>query len=192
MSYLTKFKIRDTGKRRAGDTSATEEKAPGDDGVAGSWLTLDVEEISFDLSSQMDDTPELSQFEADDSSEIYGLSEVNKSGIGIPTWTLRGVIDFGKISGRKKFAALLKHVKTKGVKNLAGVDGTLSFINYINYYDDYYANVSKTAGTAPVNNEQLESNALIDFINVRIKEFTINPVATTNFVRWTLVLLETD
>ena len=191
--------MRDLGKRRVTSASAEEtEKAPGNDGVAGSWLTLYLEEVIYNLEVNTSDKGALTRFEGlrTDSSatrqaEIYGLTECDTSGIKVPTWTLRGTCDLTLTSGRKMFAALVKMCKTKGVKEISGTSATLWFGNYINFYDDYYCNTAKTLGTATVTSETTQDGALLSGIYVRVKSFTFPAQATGNIVHWSMVLNET-
>jgi len=141
---------------------------------------MNVEEISYRIGVSANVNPSISKFENDDQTEIYGISEVQKAGIQIPIWTIRGVLDMTSTTDLKTFAALVKHTKTKGVKQLTGIDTSKSPINYINYYDDYYADQSKTA------------NAVVDYIYVRIINFECTHSANTNMMRYTLTLRETS
>jgi hypothetical protein len=199
MAYLTTIKIRDLGKRRVVSASAEEtEMAPGDAGTAGGWLTLNAEEVTYNLDVMTGDKTAITRFEGvrtDSSStrqaEIYGLTECDTSGIKVPSWTIRGVCDMTLTSGRKTFAALVKLCKTKGVKEITGTSPTLWFMNYVNFYDDYYCNTLKTAGTVTVTSETTQDGALLSSLYVRVKSFTFPAMATGNQVHWTLVLNET-
>lgn len=199
ISYLTTLRLRDLGKRRVVSSSAEEtEMAPGDTGVAGAWLTLNAEEVIYNIDVSTSDKAALTRFEGirtDSSStrqaEIYGLTECDTSGIKVPSWTIRGVCDITLTSGRKMFAALVKLCKTKGIKEMSGTSATLWFGNYVNFYDDYYCNVSKTAGTATVTSETTQDGALLSSIYVRVKSFTFPAQATGNMVHWALILNET-
>ena len=192
MGFLTQIKIRDLGKRRVTSASAEEtEKAPGDDGVAGSWLTLTVNEITYNLEVGTSDKPSLNRYENSSQTEIYGLSEIDTCGIKVPTITLRGSFDMTLASGRKTFAALVKIGKTKGIKGITGVTNTSMWLNFINYYDDYYCNTSKTAGAEAVTNESTTTAAILSEIFVRVKSFNVPSTAQSNLAPWTLVLEET-
>jgi len=180
MAFLTKIKIKDTGKRRVSDaTQNCTEIAPGDDGNPGSWLTLDVEEISMSLDVNTTNEPTL-KFENDDQNEIFGISEADTSSIGVPKWNIRGVLDLTKASDLKTFAKLLKMAKTQGVKQITGAGTAETWLNYVNYYDDYYADQSKSTATT------------IDAINVRFANITVNAPVGTNKFRYTLDLVETS
>jgi hypothetical protein len=199
MAYVTTIKIRDLGKRRVVSASAEEtEMAPGDAGTAGGWLTLYPEEVTYNLDVVTSDKAALTRFEgvrsdsgATRQAEIYGLSECDTSGIKVPTWTIRGVCDITVTSGRKLFAALVKLCKTKGIKEISGTSATLWFGNYVNFYDDYYCNTAKTAGTAAVTAETTQDAALLSSIYVRVKSFTFPAMAEGKYVHWSLVLNET-
>jgi len=175
----TKVTLRDTGYRTVSGTGVETEKAPGDDEQPGTTLTLNVEEINYSIEVTMNDKPIPNRFENDDQTEIFGLSEVDVTGIAVPVITLRGVFDMTSESDRKLFAKLVKMTKTKGVKELSGVDASSLWLNYINYYDDYYANEAKTAGT------------IVPHLHVKVKAFSVNAPAGTKYARWSLELRET-
>lgn len=192
MVYLTTIVLTDTGKRRVTSASAEEtEMAPGDNGTAGAGLTLYGVEITYNMDTNASDEPSLSRYENADQTEIYGLSESDTSGIKIPGIVIRGVFDMTTNSGRKLFAALVKMTKTKGVKTLSGTTNTSMWLNYLNYYDNYYCNVAKTAGTESVTGTALTSAAVLSSVNVRIKNLMVNGQAEGNYANWTLTLLET-
>lgn len=181
---MTQIKICDSGQRRVSSTAGVEtEIAPGDGDVAGAELTLNVEEITYSLGSQSDDTPTPNKYEGASggtATEIFGVSEVDKTGIKIPVWTIRGVFDTTSSSDLKTFAKLVKMSKTKGYKYVTGAATANCWLNYVNYYDDYYAGVSKSTATT------------LGSLNVRIANFTVNAPPKTNYARWTLELRETS
>lgn len=180
------------GKRRVTSASAEEpELAPGDGGQAGSALTLYGVELTYNIGVSTSDDPSLSRYENYDQDEIFGLSEVDTSGIKVPSITVRGAFDQTSYSGRKLFAALAKMAKTKGIKALSGTDKTKLWLNYINYYDDYYCNSSKSAGTEAVTSTAITSAAIPGTIYVRINDFTVNANATTQYAQYTLTMNET-
>ena len=176
---MTKITLKDTGYRTVSGLGEETEKAPGDDDQPGTTLTLNVEEISYGIPVRVNDAPIPNRFENDDQNEIFGLSEVDTIGVATPVWTIRGVFDMESESDRKLFAKLVKMAKTKGVKELTGVTPNASWINYINYYDDYYANESK--GTATT----------ISHVHVRVANFTVKAPATSKYARWSMELRET-
>jgi hypothetical protein len=182
----------DTGKRRVVSASAEEtEMAPGDNGTAGSALTLYNAEITYNIGVSTSNEPSLSRYENKDQTEIYGLSEQYTSGIKVPTITIRGAFDMTTNSGRKTFAALAKMAKTKGIKTISGTDKTLMWLNYLNYYDNYYCNQSKTAGTESVTGTAITSDAILGQIYVRITDFTVPASAESNLAPYTLTMVET-
>ena len=177
---LTKIRLKDLGKRSVSDTVQNcSEIAPGDDGNAGTWLTLNVSEITYTLDSMLNDKAEINRFENNDQNEIFGLSEVDKLGIAVGVITLRGYLIGTETSDLQTFAKIVKMCKTQGVKMISGVDNTKFFLNYINYYDDYYANISKTA------------NQVLDGIYVRIRSLRVSFDANKNTIEYTLELVET-
>jgi len=192
MVYTTQIKIRDLGKRRVISASAEEtEKAPGDDGIGGSWLTVNVNEITYNIEISTTDKPSISKYENNDQTEIYGLSEVDTSGIKVPTITLKGIFDMNTGAGRKLFAALTKIAKTKGIKGITGVTNTSMWLNFINYYDNYYCNTAKSAAQDPLTDNTVTSAAVLSEIYVRVKSFNVPSTAESNFAPWILVLEET-
>lgn len=175
----TKVTLRDTGYRTVSGLGVESEKAPGDNDQPGTILTLNVEEINYGIDVSMNDKPIPNRFENDDQNEIFGLSEVDVTGIAVPVITLRGVFDMTSESDRKLFAKLVKMVKTKTIKELSGADASSLWLNYVNYFDNYYAN------------EQKSENSIIQHLHVRIRSFSVNAPAGTKFARWSLELCET-
>ncbi|MHA1852289.1 MAG: hypothetical protein ACTSUF_02155 [Candidatus Heimdallarchaeaceae archaeon] len=176
MAKHTNIKIKDLGKRSVESASAEETEKVNN----GNWIELKNVEIRYDIDSQLNDSPEISKFENDDQTEIYGIGECDKSGITLPKWTVSGVLKIGDSSDMRTFANLVKLVKTKGVKQITGVDTSKSLINYVNYFDDYIQDQSKTA------------NSVNSGLYVRIKNLSVRVDANSEFARYTLVLIETS
>lgn len=176
MAKHTNIKIKDLGKRSVESASAEESEIVN----SGNWVELKNVEIIYDISSQINDSAEISKFENDDSTEIYGIGECDKSGINLPKWTITGVIKIGNSTDMQMFANLVKLVKTKGVKQITGADTSKSLINYINYFDDYIQDQSKTASS--VNSG----------LYVRIKSLTVRANPNSEFATYSLSVVETS
>ena len=176
MTFKTGIKIKDTGKRRVESASAEEtEKVNG-----GNWITLKPKSITYDITPLVNNRPALSKFENDDATEIYGVSEIDKIGIGIPTWTIQIGLDTTSTSDLQTFANLVRLCKTKGVKQITGVDDSKSIINWVNYYDDYFQDQSKS------------SSGTLSELWVRIAGLKIRETADKKYSVATLTLFETS
>jgi len=175
---MEKIQIRDFGYRTAGTVGLCTEIAPGDDGVAGTWLTLNAEEITYNITASINDKPVPNRFENDNQNEIFGLSEVDTAGINVPSITIRGAFNMESSADRLHFAKLVKMVKTQGVKELRGTATTNSWINYINYYDDYYAHQTKSTAS------------VIDHIHVRIASFSVTASGEGKYAHYNLEMRE--
>lgn len=143
-------------------------------------LQLDITEFRMSLGGMLQDQPTAIKYEADDQTGIWGLSEVDQTGTGIPSWTIRGTNDFTRTSGLERFSKIIQSTRTKGLKLIRGADKSKAFLNYINFFDDSYADVSKSR------------KVVIDGILVRIKLFELNPKASSSHSTWGLTLAETS
>ena len=176
MAFKTKIKIKDTGKRRVSSASAEETEIVD----SGAWITLNVTRITYGITCEVNDGSVISKFENNDVTEIYGGDEIDKMGINVPTWTMSIKIDTTSPTDLETFAKLVKLTKTKGVKMISGDDTSASIINYVNYYDDYFQDISKTA------------NAINSGIYVRIKGLRVEEDANKKYSTVTLNLIETS
>ena len=176
MVFKTQIKIKDTGKRRVSSSSAEETEIVD----SGNWITLNVSRIQYNITGEVNDGAVISKFENDDVTEIYGSGEIDKFGINVPTWTLSIKIDTTSSTDLEMFAKLVKLTKTKGVKLISGVTTSASIINYVNYYDNYFQDISKTA------------SAVNSGIYVRIKGLRIEEDANKKYSTVTLNLTETS
>lgn len=104
--------LQDIGKRSVSSASAEETEKVNN----GSAITLKNVEITYSIGTQLNDSPIVSKFENDTSTEIYGIGECDKSGITLPVWTIRGILRIGDSTDMQQFANLVRMVKTKGVK----------------------------------------------------------------------------
>ena len=178
MAKTITITLRDTGYRTAAGVGLCSEIAEGDSGTA-TTLSINCNSIVYNIDIGSNDKAVPNRFENDDQNEIFGLSEVDSIGIGAPTFTIKGVFDIESSTDRLTFAKLVKMTKTQGVKELSGTPSTSSWINYINYYDDYYANQSKSA------------SAVVEHIHVRISNFNVNAPSERNYASWNMTLKET-
>lgn len=175
----TSITLRDMGYRTAGTAGSVSVRAVGDNDNAGSALTLEAVDVRYTITEVLNDKNVPNRFENNDQNEIFGLSEVDAVGVGVPTWNVEGVFDMESTDGRKMFAKLVMFTKTQGVKELSGVNTANCWVNYLNYYDDYYAGQAKATGTT------------IDHVHVRVKNFNVRGNAGRKYAKWTMELRET-
>lgn len=173
-----KIGLRDTGYRTVSGLGSCSVVARGDDDVSGGTLTLDVTNFSYTIQSNNNDEVTPNKFENNDHNKIFGLTEVDKIGISVPVWDISGVLNIETTEGKKTFAKLIQMCKTLGVKELTGIPGTASIINYVNYYDDYYADQSKSTAN------------VVDHIHGRIQNFNIPIDANRKEAKWTITFQE--
>lgn len=180
MSILKTIKLVDTGYRTVSGEGTCSVVAVGDSEVAGGTLTVDVDMIDYNFQTLLNSRDKPGKYENNDQNEVYGLTKVDKVGISVPKIKISGVADSETTAGCKMLAKIVMMAKTHGVKKLTGEEPSESWINYINYYDDYYADSSKSAS----------SN--IDEIYVIIENIDINSSADHNLVSWSLEMRETS
>lgn len=178
MSKTTTITLRDTGYRTAGSVGALTEVAWGDSGTA-TTLTLKVTDINYNIDVGSNTKAVPNRFENNDQTEIFGLVEVDSIGIGVPTITLTGAFNMESSDDRLVFAKLISMTKTLGVKEFSGTPAATSWINFINYYDDYYAHEAKSTA------------AVVEHVHVKITNFNVKAPASTNMATWSLTLRET-
>lgn len=178
---MTTIQIRDTGKYRVSDVSPPpgEKIAPGDDGVAGSWLTLKGVELSVDFGCNIEVSAIPGKKLNDLDSQAYTFAEVDFTSIENPSWTLNGVFNAKDPEDMKKLGRLIYFTRTKGYKELrAPLDATRTdIISYSKY------------GEREANNQ---TPYIIDIINIRIESLSIRQRPDSNLIEYTLKFVETS
>lgn len=178
---MTTIQIRDTGKYRVSDTSPPpgEVIARGDDGQAGSWLTLKGVELSVDFGCNIDDTPIPGKKKNNLDTQAYTFAEVDFVSVTNPSWTLRGVFNCKDQEDMKKMGRLIFMTQTKGYKEIrAPLDSVRTdIISYSKY------------GEREANNQ---TPYVIDTLNVRIESLSISQRPNTNLIDYTLKFVETN
>lgn len=176
MAFKTAIKIKDLGKRRVESASAEETEIVN----SGEWITLNASRIVYDIDTELDTNAEISKFENDDKTEIYGICERDKSGVLIPKWTIKLHLDTTSTSDLQTFANLVRLSKSKGVKQITGVTPASSILNYVNYYDDYFQDQSKSG------------SAVNSGIYCRMGPLKVEDNADKKYANVTIVLYETS
>lgn len=191
----TTIEIRDTRKHTTSSSvNSNENSAIGDDGAVPSgtnpsdWLTLDVDELTYNLEVLTDPTatPQLKNGTAGSSTYDYKrwkFGDIDQNGISNPVWKAKGLLDLTLLADAKKVGRLILMAKTKGYKEFKSTGSTFHtgdnttdyaspLINYSQYEDD-------------------TGNDIVASINVRITNLTFNSLAREKhkFI-WTLDLIE--
>tara|TARA_R100001530_G_scaffold82178_1_gene57316 strand:+ start:232 stop:819 length:588 start_codon:yes stop_codon:yes gene_type:complete len=137
--------IKDTGKYYIGTTAtANQVIAKGDDGVAGTDLTLKGVEINYVMKPMTDDSPTPGLKRGDPSltanyDELeWREGDIDQTGVENPEWKIKGVLFLNVEDDMKTFGRLINMVKTKGYKELTSEGSSISdyampLVNYSQY-----------------------------------------------------------
>jgi len=170
---FTKITLSDTGKRRVSSASAEET-------TTATSVTLNVTSVSYSIGKGIKTQPTLSKSENDDSTLVMGISETQLQGVTDSEININGVLDGTSTTDLIAFGDLVRHCKTRGVKKLTGVTPASCPLNYLNYRDTYFQDVSKTAATVNAG------------VYVRIKAFRFTQGAGRKYTSYTLTCVETS
>jgi hypothetical protein len=173
-------KIKDTGKYSVGASVVDGEKrAAGDDGVAGTELTLNGVQVSLNQNVMTSDDSIVNKKKSNTSTEAYDFGEADTSGINIPVWSVQGHILRTNETEMKALGRLLYMCRTKGYKELYSSTGN-------GFYDIIvYSKYGEREAAS-------ESTKTVTYINVRIKSLSITQTADRKGFRYTLNLVETN
>jgi len=159
----TTLTLTDSGYRRVPSTGSETVIAN-----SGNPITLRAVSLTLSMSTLINDEP-TKKFVNDDDTQEFDFGEVDKNGLNMPVWKVKGVLNMEDTSDQTTLANLIKCVKTKGYKKLGTTDDASNKI-FLRWTDE-----------TPVSS-----------INVRIKSFSCEQVAGTNKVKYEFTFVETN
>ena len=159
----TNIQIQDSGYRQVPTTGAETDVTN-----SGTAVTLKAISLSLSIDSMLNTDPSKQYVSGVDTNK-YTFGEVDKNGLGFPSWRVEGILDMGDADDRTTLANLYDLVLTKGYKKLITTDDVDNkiFLRWTN--------------TTPVTS-----------INVRVKNLNVKQTPEANTIKYTLNVVETS
>ena len=160
----TKIQLQDTGYRQVGDTG----EAPEIQANSGSSFDLNVTVINYKIPANVSDES-YRKYVNDDQDNEFDFPEVSTGSVGVPYWSVNGILDLSVSEDQNTMGYLVKAAKTKGYKKLSTTDNTANTI-MIRFSED---------------------GGGVTYKNVRIADLSFKQNPESSKVKWTLSLAET-
>lgn len=176
---MASIQIKDTGKLYVGGTMATGEAVAYGDSGAGTALTLKTAEASLSFEAMTNSDSPVGRMKNNSATGYFQYGESDTNGVQLPVWTVRGYVNRTDADDMITLGRLIFMVQTKGYKELYSAS-SLTWNDIIAYahYGEREANG--------------ETTKTVEFINVRIKSFSVSQSADKKGFNYTLNLVETN